>query len=441
MPDSSPRLLRQPSWWAEGGQFAKWDPFGFGVMTLPMILFVMPLHWVPQFWVLVWTVVALIKGGELFHLPRKRGRAVPVLGVVFLGWMWSSVFYGIPGDWQTLTLTAFNGLALVLFLLGVWRVARRPSRLDWMLRGLVGMGVLTALISIPVYYGLRGHDLPAARLENIFPYGLHGLYAVNSGMLWAFAGVAAAAAYTQTESAGRRTLMTLCLAVLTAAVFLTQTRGALLGLGAAMAILMLTRPMARWLPLLGVIAVTGWTCQSLPALLPAITSPVDQSSASLLLATPGEHMLSRADSGRLQLYQELWNRVEGAAEVVMGRGFWARTTAEPVEIGWQAPHPHGAFISTAYHGGLIGLGLLGLLIWAGARRSIWLAVRGIDVRWLAFLAAGTASLCFDGHTLALFQTVPLFEPLLFWLPLVAGASLATKIMEDTPAGALVEENL
>jgi hypothetical protein len=152
-------------------------------------------------------------------------------------------------------------------------------------------------------------------------------------------------------------------------------------------------------------------------------------------------MISRADSGRLQLYKELWYRVEGAAEVIMGRGFWARTTAEPVEIGWPAPHPHGAFISTAYHGGLIGLGLLGLLIWAGARRSIWLAVRGIDVRWLAFMTAGGASLCFDGHTLALFQTVPLFEPLLFWLPLIAGASLAAKVMEDTPAETFTEEAL
>lgn len=424
----------------EGLRFARWDPFGFGVMTMPMTLFVMPMHWIPQLWVLVWTVVALITGGELFHLPGKRGRAVPVLAVVFLGWMWSSVFYGLPGDWQTITLTIFNGLALGLFLLGVWRVARRPSRLDWMLRGLVGMGVVTALVSIPVYYGLQGHSLPAGRLENIFPYHFHGLYAVNSGMLWAFAGVAAAANFTQAESAARRSLLALALAVLVAAVFLTQTRGALLGLGAAMAVLVLTRPMSRWLPLLGVIAVAGWTCQSLPALLPKL-SPVDGSSAGMLLATPGEHMLSRADSGRLQLYQELWHRVEGAAEVVMGRGFWARTTAEPVEIGWQAPHPHSAFISTAYHGGLIGLALLGLLLWAGARRSIWLAVRGIDVRWLAFLAAGSASLCFDGHSLALFQTVPLFEPLLFWLPLVAGASLATKVMEDTPAGALVEENL
>lgn len=162
-------------------------------------------------------------------------------------------------------------------------------------------------------------------------------------------------------------------------------------------------------------------------------------SSDLLLATPGEHMLAREDSGRLNLYQELWHRVEGATEMMMGRGFWAKSTGVPAEIGWEAPHPHGAFISTAYHGGLIGLGLLGLLIWAGARRSIWLAVRGIDVRWLALLAAGGASLCFDGHTLALFRTVPLFEPLLFWLPLIAGASLATKVMEDTPQEALEEE--
>lgn len=431
-------MLRRPSWWAEGVQFAKWDPFGFGVLTVPLLLFVNPMHWFPQFWLLCWTLVALVKGGELFELPSRRGRVVPLLAMVFLGWMWSSVFYGIPHGWQEPALAACNGLSLVLFLLGVWRLARRPSRLDWMLRGLIGMGVLTALVSVPVFYGLQGGHLPADRLRNIFPYQFHGLYAVNSGMLWAFAGVAAAAGFTQTEHPRRRILLVLALAVLVAAVFLTQTRGALLGLGAAVAILMLTRPLPRWSPVIAVIALTGWTCQSLPKLLPEFY-PVTPTDTGLLLATPGEHMLSRADSGRLQLYQELWHRVEGAAEVVMGRGFWASDTAAPIEIGWPAPHPHGAFISTAYHGGLIGLGLLTLLVWAGARRSIWLARKGIDVRWLAFLAAGGASLCFDGHSLALFQTVPLFEPLLFWLPLIAGASLAAKVTDDMPTEALTEE--
>ena len=40
MPDSSSRNLRQPSWWAEGVQFARWDPFGFGVLTMPLLLFI-----------------------------------------------------------------------------------------------------------------------------------------------------------------------------------------------------------------------------------------------------------------------------------------------------------------------------------------------------------------------------------------------------------------
>ena len=438
MPDLTTGMPRQPSWWVEGVQFAKWDPFGFGVLTMPMMLFVMPMHWAPQVWILGWFLLALVTGGELFHLPSRRGRAVPLLAMVFLGWMWSSVFYGMPADWKDTALMACNGLTLVLFLLGVWRLARRPSRLEWMLRGTIGMGVLTALISIPVFYLGRGHSLPADRLQNVLPYQGYGLYEVNSGMLWAFAGVAAAAGFTQAQTPQQRTWLSVALAVLTGAVFLTQTRGALLGLGVALVILMLTRPLLKWMPVLTVVALAGWSCQNLPSLLPAVF-PASPVSGATMLATPAEHMISRADSGRLQLYQELWRRVEGAAEVVMGRGFWARDTAELIEIAWPAPHPHGAFISTAYHGGLIGLGLLGLLIWAGVRQSVWLARRGIDVRWLAFLAAGGASLCFDGHTLAMFQTVPLFEPLLFWLPLIAGASLAAKVMDDTPAAPLAEE--
>lgn len=437
MPVSPAPLPRRPSWWAEGWRIAQWDPFGFGVLTFPLMLFVTPMHWMPELWVLGWALLGLLRGGELFHWPSRQGRAVPLLAMAFLGWMWSSVFYGMPSGWQAPTYAALNGLSLVLFLLGLWRVARRPTRLDWMLQGLIGMGVLTALISAPVYYLVRGHTLPADRLGNVIPYCLNGLYEVNSGMLWAFAAVAAAAAFTQAPAARQRAGLAAALAILVGAVFLTQTRGALLGLGAAMLILMLTRPAARWMPLLAVIALSGWTCQNLPRLLPT-TFSTPAASNQVLLATPGALMMSRADSGRRQLYEELYRRVEGTAEVIMGRGFWARSSAEPQEISWQAPHPHGAFISTAYHGGLIALGLLGLLIWAGVQRSLWLARRGLDVRWLAFLAAGGASLCLDGHTLALFQTVPLFEPLLFWLPLVAGASLATKVRDDQPAEALAE---
>lgn len=433
-PVSAPSRLT-PSWTREAGQFAKWDPHGFGAATVPLVLFVMPMHWVPQVWILLWTLVALIRGTALLVLPDTKSRKVLLLAMIFLSWMWSSMFRGVPESWEARSLAVLNVLSITSFLAGIWRVAQRPSRLEWMLRGTIGMGVLTALISVPVFYGAWHKILTWDRLQNVVPYCGSGLYEVNSAMLWAFAAVAAAAGFTQAATTRSRSFHLISLAILTAAVFLTQTRGAMLGIGAALAVLILTKPVLRWSPVVTVTAAAGWAFTNLPLLLPAIAGPTVLVSAGVPLAaagSPAATLVARSDSGRFALYKELWGRIEGALEVVFGRGFWARDNTLPGELSWDAPHPHGAFISTGFHGGIVGLVLLGLLLLAGAKQCAWLARMNLDGRWLALLAMGCASLCFDGHTLALMTTVPLFEPLLFWLPLIAGASLAMKIRQDTP---------
>lgn len=414
----------------------KWDPHGFGAATVPLLLFVMPQQWTTQRWVLMWTVVAFIRGTALFTLPDTKSRRVLLLAVVFLGWMWSGMFRDVPGSWLPRMEAVLNAAAIASFLAGIWRVATRPSRLNWMLRGAIGTGVLAALVSIPVYYGSWGRSVAVDRLENVIPYWGDGLYTVNSGLLWAFAAVAAAASFTQTETARGRALLLGALAILSGAVFLTQTRGAILGIGAGLLVLMATRPILRWSPALTVVAVAGWTFQNLPSLLPK-TIPALAVGTPLGAATPAGSLIARSDSGRFALYKELWSRIEGVVEIIFGRGFWARDNTLPGELFWLAPHPHGAFISTGFHGGIVGLALLGILLYAGARQCAWLAKSGLDARWLALLAMGCVSLCFDGHTLALMTTIPLFEPLLFWLPLMAGASLAMKIRQDTPAAASV----
>lgn len=431
MPSPLSSVGRPLSWLREGLQFVRWDPHGFGAATIPMVLFVMPQHWATQRWILMWTLIALWRGTALFTLPDTKSRRVLLLAVIFLGWMWSSMLRDVPNLWQARTDAVLNAFTITSFLAGIWRVARRPSRLDWMLRGTIGMAVLTVLISVPVFYGYHGKILGIDRLENVIPYCFNGLYTVNSALLWAFAAVAAAAGFSQAGSARSRTLLLGSLAILSGAVFLTQTRGALLGIGAGMAVLIFTRPVLRWSPALSVIAVAGWIFQNLPTLLPkALPSVIVGTPPGAESPTGG--MIARADGGRLALYKELWHRVEGTLEIIFGRGFWARDNTLPGELSWQAPHPHGAFISTGFHGGIVGLILLGILLYAGAKHCAWLAKSGLDVRWLALLAMGCASLCFDGHTLALMTTIPLFEPLLFWLPLMAGASLAVKIHQDTP---------
>jgi hypothetical protein len=412
--------------------FAKYDPHGVGAATIPMVLLVLPQHWAPQRWILLWTLIALCRGTALFTLPDAKSKKVLLLAAVFLGWMWSSMFRDMPASWEARGAAVLNALAITSFLAGIWRVARRPSRLDWMLRGTIGFGVMTVLISVPVFYGLYGKAVAYDRLENVIPYQGTGLYTVNSALLWGFAAVAAAAGFAQAETARAKAWLLGALGILSAAVFLTQTRGALLGIGAGIVVLMATRPILSWSPAVTVIAAAGWAYQNVSLLLPK-AMPGLLVGAPPSADSPAGSLVARSDSGRFALYKELWGRIEGTVEIIFGRGFWARDNTLPGELSWDAPHPHGAFISTGFHGGIVGLVLLGILLHAAAKNCAWLAKTGLDARWLALLAMGCASLCFDGHTLALMTTVPLFEPLLFWLPLIAGASLAVKIQQDSPA--------
>lgn len=434
------------SWWREGVRFARWDPLGFGAATFLLLLFVRPYDEFLLHWMLGWAVPALWRrdfGIQIGH----QGRAVWVLMAAFLGWMWLGMFRGsreMPQEWLA---EGMNVLATALFLAGLWRAALRPSRLEWLLRGLAGVGALTAAVSVGVFIHREAEGMFGGRLENVMVFGGEGLHPVNSGLMWGFAAMASAAALTQTRSLAARAGHGAVLVLLSLAVFLTQTRGAVLGLAAAVIALAALRPLKTWAPVMAVILCAGWASQHLPELLPAGMAPAEPSAQIVARGGPASDgqgppvtpaltgMVAKSpDNGRFALYKVLWGRIQGAWEVIAGRGFWACDNAMAGEIHWRAPHPHGAFLGTFYHGGLIGLALIVALLWRAGRAGWWLARRNLDARWAVLLACGLAGLVFDGHSLALARTVPMVETLLFWFPLLAGAALAAKVKESLEPG-------
>jgi hypothetical protein len=68
-------------------------------------------------------------------------------------------------------------------------------------------------------------------------------------------------------------------------------------------------------------------------------------------------------------------------------------------------------------GGVFALaGLLGVLIW-GLYRAWWLAQQGEEI-WIMLVSFGVSGLIFDGDSAFSMLSIPRFETLILWVPLV-----------------------
>jgi hypothetical protein len=134
-------------------------------------------------------------------------------------------------------------------------------------------------------------------------------------------------------------------------------------------------------------------------------------------------MMTRADSGRLEIYRVGLSILSDTKAWLFGLGQW---NSDPLwrnqlDPNWPPEHLHSAYLATLVHGGLIGLGLLLALVFQGLIRA-WALAREDDFTWWALLVYGGTALLFDGQTFTRLNSVPLYEPLLVAFPLTAAAS-------------------
>lgn len=325
----------------------------------------------------------------------------------FLGWMTLRSVFSAGSELGA----GLEGVGLLLLAMMLFaRAAQRPS---WMTSVGVWTGHLTALAAlISIGWHLRqfGVNFEDHRLENLLVYG--GLNPVCTGLLFGFSGL-----WLCALPLSRFT--TLSALILTTAAFGSGSRGAMLSLLVGHGVLLAVHGLRRgWRPL-GVLAVSALLFSFSGLAVKRPSAAVASSGAGIY--QPWTRAINRPTGGRKVIYAAGWRSMEKTRESWIGIGQWGTKDRWkrflPPDPSNLSGHLHSVFVATFVHGGVIGLGLLLVLLGHTASRS-WARLREGDALWPCLFAYGLMALVFDGESLGYLLTLPRFETLLFWLPVM-----------------------
>ena len=394
---------------------------------------VMPNQWIQLAWLGFGLSQAFRSNSPYTPWREVCGDAFMRSAALLLAFMMARSVPGLFGDQPIRALEVLNWLlgtaVLVIFVLLSWSVARVPQALVQCACWSGMAAALAAAVSLALFFFASSDFLSGGRLMNWFVYG--GLNPVVTGLFFGFAAAWLACLISEKTAHPRRALLIAAHALLVAAVFYTASRGALLALAAAHGVLLITRGWRRSrMPLVTLFLVVG-TLQVSAPLMTAVTHSLQRTVGSLqpgvpvLAPNPVQQLIERKDSGRLNIYRAGLAALETPWEVAFGLGQWGTDERWGKRLPSQPDHLHSVFLATLVHGGLIGLALLGVVLWLGCRNVLRLAKSGQET-WLTLLVFGCCGLTFDGQTLTTALSTPRVEPLLFWFPLVVAASLAAQ---------------
>lgn len=313
---------------------------------------------------------------------------------------------------------------LVVFVVLVWISAQNEEALASLGRWVGLAASLAMLLSLTLFYCILPGHVFGERLMNRLVYG--GWNPVCTGLTSGFSAIWLVGLLARERSLLWRGLMHLSVVLLLVAVCFTRSRGALLALLTAYAVLTCTRGLRRmvipWCTFLLVIAGFAFSGPWVERIAEAQVRSRTELSASLIALQPVAEMVQRGDAGRLDLYQRAFQSFNEPDRWILGIGQWGPEEACCRSLTRLQYHLHSAYFATFIHGGLIGLALLLVVLAIGSRRAYSLARQGNDI-WLALLAYGSAGLLFDGQTFTSFTSIPQMEVLIFAFPLAAASSI------------------
>jgi hypothetical protein len=219
--------------------------------------------------------------------------------------------------------------------------------------------------------------------------------------------------------------MLLAIAVMSLAVMLTLSRGALLAAGCglfalAAAALAGNRPRAAWRrvgPPVATAVVVFIAFQFCAGMFSSVA--ITQKHAE------------GGDSGRSNIHAWGLDCMDTWDKHLAGAGLWEPEARLESLTGGNIDHLHSLPVATYVHSGVAGSVLLLTITVLGLVRAWRLARRG-SPQWLALLACGIGGLMFDGQSACSLVTHPRFENLLFWFPLIAIFALWRNERENHP---------
>lgn len=322
---------------------------------------------------------------------------------------------------------------LTMSLMTLWCVARQPRSPVWLAVSMIAGASLSAVGSMLVSYVLESDAVFGRRLENWFVYG--GWNTVCTGMTFGFASVWATWNWHHTRDRLERAVWLLAAVTLIFATLLTMSRGALLAVVAANAVWLLVLGWRRaWKPVMLTVGcvVLFQVCAPLIAHLGSRDVSqhlgIDASELTpellgdgIVAANPAARFVERADNGRFAIYRAAIGSLTTWSDWTLGKGLWAENDCWSCSLWWYPEHLHSVFMDALVRGGVPGLaGLLFLLGW-GLRRALALAREGEGV-WLVLSSFGIAGVLFDGDSAFSMLTLPRFETLILWVPLVIASA-------------------
>ena len=320
--------------------------------------------------------------------------------------------------------------ALLIFLVSTSSAATDHQWMKTARRICVRIAIISAVVSLAVFWGVNGGAHFGERLRNWFVHG--GQHPVPTGIAWGFAAVWAATGYVAAQTARRRLRWAIGVGILAFAMCCCQSRGAALASTAGFATLLVAGGWRRaWVPLViaigcaatfhGVSTALAWRAEQ------ARTNPKAHLVPSLP-PDPGLERLSqdglrswinRGDTGRIHLYGIILSRLANPEERLLGKG-WLAPDSAAAEVGWPADHPHSIWVATLYHHGQTGAAALAFLMAFFLYRAISVARHHREPEPLTLLCFGITACLFDGQALHAFTTLPRYEALVFWLPVALG---------------------
>lgn len=291
-------------------------------------------------------------------------------------------------------------------------IRKRPAAMPYIL----GAGIVSAGGAAVYIFVTREFDFENLRFQR-----LNGLGRADNPVQGAFLYglMVITALFGNFERAGRKLL--LALVVILPFIYLTGSRGPVVALVATLAVMAVLRIKSRWRWLVlstGVIAAAA-AAFTLPMILKTLPEK-DKPS-----------FLSRADTGRLQIWEQARENIESSP--VFGHGLASKMyyTYFRHDREYTIGHAHSLYFSTLLQGGVIGLGLFLAVLGYAMRQGVRLYDTHQTGWPLAFLVAGAILGIFDfgGYMVNLGS-----EWLAFWWPAVlASALLKSHIGRDDPA--------
>lgn len=405
------------------------------VIGLLLGYYAMHNQWIQVGWVGLFTLAVMVLGGAqdlIQGWKRDRWLAFSASFILFLALRSSlidSPGMSLPAFWQ-----GWLGTSLLLLCHAqLWLVGREPRSPRWLGLAVTLGASLTASGSLLILYVFKKEAVFGARLENWFVYG--GWNTVCTGMTFGFAAVWAGWNWNSEQAPSRKLPWLLVHVLLVFSTLLTMSRGALLALSAAHAVWLLPRGWrAGWRPAAVFLAcilafqfsaplITRLATRQVAAQLDIAESVVtsDMLSDGVIPPNPAARVISRADNGRFAIYKAALESLTTRQDWLIGKGLWSANDAWSCSLWWYPEHLHSIFIDALVRGGITGLGVLVCIIAWGLQRAWRLAVEGEGL-WFLLAVFGLGGLLFDGDSAFSLLSIPRFETLLLWVPLVIASA-------------------